>query len=351
MSKTARHRALGLDDAETLDLHYAMLVTRELSRRALTLAQQGTIDLSIPSDGHEAAQVASMRALRKTDIAYLFYRSIPAAYARGMTARELMMDHFGRATAPSSGGKNIPGHWSKRALNLMSISGSVATHIPHAVGSALAATLRGEQALAIAYFGDGGVSKADFHEGLNFAAIHKLPVILFCENNGVAISVPFELQSSVPRVADRAAGYGVPGVTVDGWDPLAVYEVTLAAAERARRGEGPTLIEAVVARLSRHTSQVGDDRSEEEMAAARERDPIPFFGRYLREEGLLDDAAEEELRKRASAEVEEAIEFAREAPAPYAEDAYQTVFASPVSGRMPFRSRFPLRPEWVVGVE
>src|SRR5918994_6852976 len=283
-----RHFELGLSDAEALDFHYAMLVTRELSQRALALAQQGTIDLSIPSDGHEAAQVASMRALRKTDTAYLFYRSIPAAYARGMTARELMMDHFGRATAPSSGGKNIPGHWSKRALNLMSISGSVATHIPHAVGSAMAATLRGEQAVAIAYFGDGGVSKADFHEGLNFAAIHRLPVILFCENNGVAISVPFELQSSVPRVSDRAAGYGVPGVTVDGWDPLAVYEVTHEAAERARRGEGPTLIEAVVARLSRHTSQVGDDRSGKEMTAARELDPIPFFGRYLREHELLD---------------------------------------------------------------
>src|SRR6266545_6272408 len=260
-----RHRRLGLDDAEALDLLYAMLVTRELSRQALTLAQQGTIDLSIPADGHEAAQVASMRALRPTDTAYLFYRSIPAAYARGMTARELMMDHFGRATAPSSGGKNIPGHWSKRALNLMSISGSVATHIPHAAGSALAAVLRGEESVAIAYFGDGGASKADFHEGLNFAAIHKLPVILFCEDNGIAISVPFELQSSVPRVADRAAGYGVPGVTVEGWDPLAVYEVTRQAAERARRGEGPTLIEALVARLSRHTSQVGDERSEEEM--------------------------------------------------------------------------------------
>ena len=346
MSKQARHRALGLEDAEALDLHYAMLVTRELSVRALTLAQQGTIDLSIPSDGHEAAQVASMRALRKTDPAYLFYRSVPAAYARGMTARELLMDHFGRAKAPSSGGKNIPGHWSKRALNLMSISGSVATHIPHAVGSALAATLRGEQSVAIAYFGDGGVSKADFHEGLNFAAIHKLPVILFCENNGLAISVPFELQSSVPRVADRAAGYGVPGVTVDGWDPLAVYEVTRAAVERARNGEGPTLIEAVVARLSRHTSQVGDERSEAEMAAARERDPIPFFGRYLSEQGLLDDAEERVLAERAKAEVDEAIEFAREAPAPYAEDAYQTVCATPVSGRMPFRSRFPLRPEW-----
>src|SRR5918994_90086 len=230
-----RHSELGLSDAEALDFHYAMLVTRELSQRALTLAQQGAIDLSIPS-----------------------------------------------------GGKNIPGHWSKRALNLMSISGSVATHIPHAVGSAMAATLRGEQAVAIAYFGDGGVSKADFHEGLNFAAIHRLPVILFCENNGVAISVPFELQSSVPRVADRAAGYGVPGVTVDGWDPLAVYEVTHEAAERARRGEGPTLIEAVVARLSRHTSQVGDDRSGKEMTAARELDPIPFFGRYLREHELLD---------------------------------------------------------------
>src|SRR5919199_4653280 len=175
--RAAPHQASGLSEADCLDIYYAMLVCRRLSEQALRLAFQGTIDVAIPSDGHEAAQVASIRAFRPTDDVYLFYRSVPAAYARGMTAREIMLDYFGRADGPSSGGKNLPGHWAKRELNLMSVSGSVATQIPNAVGSALAARLRGQDSVAGAYFGDGGSSKSDFHEGLNFAAVHQLPVI------------------------------------------------------------------------------------------------------------------------------------------------------------------------------
>src|SRR5207237_1874043 len=206
----------GLSGEEAVDLYYAMLVSRKMSQAALKLAFQGTIDVSIPSDGHEAAQIASMRALRPTDPVYLFYRSLPAAYARGITAREILLDYFGAADGPSSGGKNLPGHWAKHDLHLMSISGSVATQIPHAVGSALAATLRGEDSVSVAYFGDGGSSKSDFREGLNFAAVSEVPVVLFCENNGVAISVPFEKQSGVRSVADRAVGYAVVGISVDG---------------------------------------------------------------------------------------------------------------------------------------
>src|SRR2546421_10906628 len=139
------HRQFGLSDAEAVEMYYAMLVSRVMSQHALKLAFQGAIDVSIPSDGHEAAQIASMRALRPSDPVYLFYRSVPAAYARGMTAREIFLDYFGAAEGPSSGGKNLPGHWAKRDLNLMSQSGSVATQIPHAVGSALAAQLTGER--------------------------------------------------------------------------------------------------------------------------------------------------------------------------------------------------------------
>src|ERR687887_128049 len=261
------HRQFGLSDGDAIDLYYAMLVTRRMSEHALRLAFQGAIDVSIPSDGHEAAQIASMRALRPTDDVYLFYRSVPAAYARGMTSREVMLDYFGRADGPSSGGKNLPGHWAKRELNLMSISGSVATQIPHAVGSALAAKLRGEDSVSVAYFGDGGSSKSDFHEGLNFAAVRQLPVILFCENNGLAISVPFEKQSAVARVADRAVGYAVVGISVDGADPLQVYRVMREAVDGARAGHGPALIEARVQRLGMHTSQVPDPRTPDQVAA------------------------------------------------------------------------------------
>jgi 2-oxoisovalerate dehydrogenase E1 component subunit alpha len=322
----AVHREFGLSDADALEIYYGMLVSRKLSEAALKLAFQGSIDVAIPSDGHEAAQIASMRALRASDPVYLFYRSVPAAYARGMTAREIFLDYFGRADGPSSGGKNLAGHWAKRELNLMSVSGSVATQIPHAVGSALAAKLRGEDSVSVAYFGDGGSSKSDFHEGLNFAAVHQLPVVLFCENNGVAISVPFEKQSPVRSVADRAVGYAVVGISVDGSDPLQVFRVMREAVEGARAGQGPALIEARVTRLGQHTSQVGDTRDSHEMAAARRHDPIPRFGRYLSHHGLLDDTLHAELVVRADREVGDAVDFARQAAPPPVERAFRDVY-------------------------
>jgi 2-oxoisovalerate dehydrogenase E1 component alpha subunit len=322
----AVHREFGLSDADAIELYYAMLVSRKLSAAALRLAFQGSIDVAIPSDGHEAAQIASMRALRPTDPVYLFYRSVPAAYARGMTAREIFLDYFGRRDGPSSGGKNLPGHWAKRELDLISVSGSVATQIPHAVGSALAAKLRGEDSVSVAYFGDGGSSKSDFHEGLNFAAVHQLPVVLFCENNGVAISVPFEKQSAVARVADRAVGYAVVGISVDGSDPLQVYRVMREAVEAARAGKGPALIEARVTRLGQHTSQVGDTRAPKEVAAARRHDPIPRFGRYLSHHRLLDEALEAELSQRADSEVADAVENAERAANPPVERAFEDVY-------------------------
>jgi 2-oxoisovalerate dehydrogenase E1 component alpha subunit len=324
------HRDFGLSDADALEIFYAMLVSRELSQAALRLALQGAIDVSIPSDGHEAAQVASMRALRPTDPVYLFYRSIPAAYARGMSAREILLDYFGRRDGPSSGGKNLAGHWAKRELHLMSISGSVATQIPHAVGSALAARLQGEDSVSVVYFGDGGSSKSDFHEGLNFAAVHQLPVVLFCENNGVAISVPFDKQSGVARVADRAVGYAVVGISIDGADPLQVFRVTKEAVDAARAGRGPALIEARVTRLAQHTSQVGDTRPPEELVEARRHDPLPGFAHYLRHHGLLDDALARELRARAEQEVADAVAFARQAAEPPIERAFADVY-SPVT--------------------
>src|SRR5947209_1204726 len=322
----AVHREFGLSDADALDLYYAMVISRRLSDAALKLAFRGSIDVSIPSDGHEAAQIASMRALRPTDPVYLFYRSVPAAYARGMSARDIFLDYFGRRDAPSSGGKNLAGHWAKRELSLLSISGSVATQIPHAVGSALAAKLRGEDSVSVAYFGDGGSSKSDFHEGLNFAAIHQLPVVLFCENNRVAISVPFEKQSPVRSVADRAVGYAVVGISVDGSDPLQVFRVMHEAVEAARAGRGPALIEARITRLGQHTSQVGDTRAPRQMAAARRHDPIPRFAHYLEFHGLLKEQLVAELSARADNEVADAVDFARLAPLPPVTRAFEDVY-------------------------
>jgi 2-oxoisovalerate dehydrogenase E1 component alpha subunit len=327
--RPAVHVQFGLSDQDALDLYYKLLVSRRLSEQALRLAFQGSIDVAIPSDGHEAAQIASMHALRPTDPVYLFYRSVPAAYARGMTAREIFLDYFGRADGPSSGGKNLPGHWAKRELNLMSVSGSVATQIPNAVGSALAAKLRGEDSVTVAYFGDGGSSKSDFHEGLNIAAVHQLPVILFCENNGLAISVPFEKQSAVARVADRAVGYALVGISVDGADPLQVYRVMREAVDGARAGRGPALIEARVQRLGQHTSQVGEMRTPAEVrAATRQFDPVPRFARDLRHVGVLDDTREAELTEKADAEVADGVRFAESAAKPSVERAFQDVYTT-----------------------
>lgn len=324
-----RHVALGLSDDAVVELYYKLLLARRLSERTMVLTRQGRLDLAIPSDGHEAAQIGSVYALGPNDVVYGFYRSVPAALARGFSAREVLLDFAGKAGGPSSGGKNLPGHWSKRSVRMMTVSGSVATQLPHAVGSALAAKVRGEDSVAIVYSGDGGASKADFHEGLNFAAIHRLPVVFFCENNGYAISVPFRLQSAAPSVADRAAGYGIPGVGVDGMDVFEVYQATRDALARDRRGEGPTLIEARVYRYSLHTSQVGVEnyRSPEEIAEQRRRDPVPRLRRYLEEVGLLDEARDRELVRRVDAEIDDAVEFAERSPYLKSEEALTNVLA------------------------
>ena len=323
----AIHDEVGLSPDDLRGIYRAMLVSRRLSEQCMRLTARGAFDVAIPADGHEAAQVASVWALRPTDSAYLYYRSVPAAIARGVTAREIMLDSYGRAEGPSHGGRNIPGHWSKRELRLFSISGSVGTQIPNAVGTALADRIRGTDAVTIVYFGDGGVSKSDFHEGLNFAAVHHVPVILFCENNGVAISVTEQLQSPVRSVAERASAYGAQGESVDGADVFAVYRATTAAVERARRGDGPSLIEARVARISQHTNQVADLRPPDQIAAARARDPIPRFALYLQEQGLLDAATSARLWEEVEREVEDACSYAEAAPSLPVEAVMDTLYA------------------------
>ena len=183
--------------------------------------------------------------------------------------------------------------------------------------------------MSIVYFGDGASSKGDFHEGLNFAAIHKLPAIFVCENNHYAISVPTSKQMAVRSVADRAVGYGMFGASVDGTDPLAVYECVKQAADRARAGEGPTLIESNVVRLTPHSSDDDDRRyrPEREREEARHRDPLNVFARYLRGHDLLDDATEAEMRSRVQHTVEEALEQAEAAEPPTAETAFDHVYA------------------------
>jgi 2-oxoisovalerate dehydrogenase E1 component alpha subunit len=325
-----RHAALGLQDADVVRMYRLMVLARRASECTLALAFQGRIMIAVPADGHEAAQVGAVSALEPADHLYPYYRGIGAALTRGQSIRQVMLDHFGRAEARNSGGRQMPTHWSDPSLHLITNSSSVGTHIPHAAGTALASRLRGEAAVTYASFGEGAVSKGDFHEGVSFAAIHKLPALFVCENNRYAISVPFRVESPVRRVADRAAGYGIPGVSVDGMDVLAVYGAVREARARAIRGEGPTLLEARVYRYSLHTSHVGVEnyRDQQEIERERRHDPIPSFRRYLLALGLLTDTEADALAAEVEAEIDAAVREAERAPAPPAEQATRNVFAS-----------------------
>jgi 2-oxoisovalerate dehydrogenase E1 component alpha subunit len=246
-----------------------------------------------------------------------------------MTPRDLLLAHLSRAEAIESGGRNMPSHFSNPKLRIVSGSAPVATQFPHAVGVALAARLRGLDEVAITYVGDGGTSVGDVHEAMNFAGVHKCPVIFVCENNQFAISVRWKNQAAVENVSVRAAGYGFPGVTVDGNDVLAVYAAAKEAVERARRGDGATFIEAKTYRLVPHTSDDDDRRyrTAEEVAEWAKKDPLIRYKAWLEEHGVASGEEIEELQAKALAEVDEATHYAENAPLPDPESALLHVYA------------------------
>jgi 2-oxoisovalerate dehydrogenase E1 component alpha subunit len=258
------------------------------------------------------------------------YRGLANSIVRGLTMKEWMLAVFAKAGDPLSAGRNIPGGcYSYRALKIAPVSQVVASWIPKASGIAYAAKLRGEGSVTLCTFGDGATSQGDFHEGVNFAAVHRLPVVFVCENNSYAISVPIRLQMANPNVADRAAGYGIPGVTVDGTDVPACYAVCKEAVDRARRGEGPTLIDAKIWRINSHTSEDNHlkYRTREEIEEAAAHDPISRFTAWLIERGWV--AAEDAARVQAECdrEASDAADWAEQQPDPIPEDALTNVFA------------------------
>ena len=258
-----------------------------------------------------------------------FYRSIATCMTFGMSARDIMTAQYATAGDASSGGRQMPGHYGSHEHNLVSVSSPVATQLLHAVGIALAAKIRKTGQVAMASMGEGSSNQGDVHEGLNFAAIHKLPFIFVVENNGYAISVPAAMQVSVADVASRAAGYGIPGVVVDGSDVLACYAAARDAVARARAGEGPTLIEAKVTRLTAHSSddQQTKYRSAEDLASGLGHDALPHFRDQLREAGVLTDEVEAALAAEIKAIVEDATDFAEAEPDPDPATALRYVYA------------------------
>lgn len=272
--KEKRHEELGLSDEQVLEMYRTMLLARKIDERMWLLNRAGKIPFVISCQGQEAAQVGASFALdREKDYALPYYRDMGVVLAFGMTAKELMLSAFAKAGDPNSGGRQMPGHFGQKKNRIVTGSSPVTTQVPHAVGIALAGKMEKKDLVTFVTFGEGSSNQGDFHEGANFAGVHKLPVIFMCENNKYAISIPVEKQLACKNVSDRAIGYGMPGYTVDGNDPLAVYKAVKEAADRGRRGEGPTLIEAVSYRLTAHSSDDDDRvyRDKEEVEEAKKK--------------------------------------------------------------------------------
>ncbi len=315
---------------EFLQLHRWMCMAKALDDRMHILVKQGRAGFVGSSRGHEGIQVASTAAIRPDDWLVPHYRGLVNAIVRGLTMREWMLAVFAKAGDPLSAGRNIPGGcYSYPRLKIAPVSQVVASWIPKAAGIAYATKLKGENSVVLCTFGDGATSMGEFHEGVNFAAVHRLPVVFVCENNSYGISVPIRLQMANPDVADRAAGYGIAGVTVDGTDVPACYSVAREAVARARSGEGPTLIDAKIWRINSHTSEDNQTkyRSKEEMEEAARHDPIARFTAWLVERRWITAEAAAAVQAEFDVEASDAADWAEQQPDPLPEDALKNVFA------------------------
>lgn len=321
-----RHLALGLSDDDVLQIYETMILARKIDERMWLLNRSGKIPFVISCQGQEAAQVGASFALdRGKDYVAPYYRDLGVVLSFGMTARELMLSAFAKAEDPNSGGRQMPGHFGQKKNRILTGSSPVTTQVPHAVGVALAGKMEKKDFVTFVTLGEGSTNQGDFHEGLNFAGVHKLPVITMVENNKYAISVPMDKQIASENVSVRAKSYGMVGETVNGNDPLSVYEAVMNARERALNGKGPSLIEAVTVRLTAHSSDDDDRyRDKAELEKAKKQDGIIYFQSYLQGIGLLTNSLKIEIHDRVMTVVNEATDYAENAP--YAEPKHALRF-------------------------
>lgn len=297
---------LGLSSEKKIEFYKWMKLIRLFDRRSVLLQRQGRIGTYAPLEGQEAAQVGSALVLDKDDWIFPSYREHGVGMIAGMPISQIFLYWMGRVEGckPPCGVRLLPPYVP------------IATQIPHAVGAAWATKLRKESSVAVAYFGDGATSEGDFHEACNFAGVLQLPVVLFCQNNGYAISVPFSKQSASKTIAQRSKAYSFEGIQVDGNDVLAVYKVMKDAVQKARMGGGPTLIEAITYRAGSHTTADNAQRyrSEAEVNAWEQKDPLKRYKKLLCNEGLWDEIQEHEWEADCKQRVTEGIEKAEGTP-------------------------------------
>ena len=329
------HEALGLEHSDLVEMYRLMLLARKLDERMWALNRQGRVPFVVSVSGHEATQVGAAYAIdRSKDWSMPYYRDTAYALAAGMSPEDVFAGVFAKAMDPSSGGRQMPSHWSEPDLNIFTQSSVIGVQYPQACGIAWELRRQGSDAIVLVDGGEGSTSEGDWHEGMNMAGIHKLPVVFLIQNNLYAISVPAASEVA-GEVATRAQGYGMPGVVVDGNNVLEVYGAMATAVERARSGEGPTLIEAKTYRYYAHTSDDDDKlyRSREEVELWRSKDPIPNFRQYLVEQRVLTEAQEQELEAEIIEEIAAAVKTTEAAPDPT--DALSHVYSRPIEPSVP----------------
>ena len=322
-----------LTQEDLLDIYASMLLVRTLDERAWTMNRQGKAAIIASCQGHEASQLATVWALRRNApdfFCFTYYRDLAVTTALGLTPEQALRGFLAKEGEPLSGARQFPQHGAAPELRFINPSNVIGSHVPQAVGWALAARMRGDNAVVACYFGDGTTSQGEVHESMNFASVHKLPVVFFIENNKYAISVPQSRQMAIDRVSDRAPGYAMPGVTVDGTDVRASYRAAADAVRFSAAGKGPAIVEFDVERYLPHTSDDDDSvyRDRAEIEEARLRDPLEKLRRLLTASGALTDARDAELRGAARNEVNAATDAAEAAPFPDAADVFEQVTGS-----------------------
>jgi TPP-dependent pyruvate/acetoin dehydrogenase alpha subunit len=313
---------------QRIDLYRFMRWNRSLEERLVLLYRQGKVVGGLyRSLGQEATSVGSAFALEKGDVLGPLIRNLGSVLVMGYTAREVLTQHLARASSPS-GGREGNLHFGRPDRGVVSSISMLGALVPVMAGVALAARMQRRRTVAMTYIGDGATSTGAFHEGINFAAVQRLPLVVIAENNGWAYSTPFRKQTAAKCLADRAAAYGVPGVTVDGNDVVAVFAAARAAVDRARAGEGPTLVEARTYRMKGHAEHDGQSYvPREELEEWRRRDPIERYAERLIAAGDATAGSLDAIDRRISEELERDVAYAEACPSPSPEHVLDGVYA------------------------